>query len=100
MGQAVIEDKSLGKHLGISRFPFILTKVKASKLKNVVERAKQNPNLLVVDYTRNMLETRTDDELVKSISSKDSESLEYLGVVIYGNAKNVDEITGKFQLYN
>jgi len=25
--------------------------------------------------------------------------LEYLGAVIYGNTKDVDEITGKFQLW-
>ncbi len=33
MGQKVLTDKSKDKHMGISRFPFIVTKVKASKLK-------------------------------------------------------------------
>ena len=46
-----------------------------------------------------MLETRTDDELVKSISSKENDKLEYLGAVIYGDTKDVDKITGKFQLW-
>ncbi|MDE5538871.1 MAG: DUF2000 domain-containing protein [Bacilli bacterium] len=99
MGQPTIKDKSGINHLGISKFPFIITKVKPSKLKNAIELAKNNPNLLVADYPRDMLDTRTDEELVKSINSKENSELEYLGAVIYGNTKDVNEITGKFQLW-
>ena len=70
MGQLTITDKSGIKHLGISKFPFIITKVKAGKLKTTIELAKNNPKLLVADYPKDMLDTRTDDELVESISSK------------------------------
>lgn len=99
MGQPNIIDKSGISHLGISKFPFIITKVKAGKLKNAIETAKNNPNILVADYPKDMLETRTDEELVESISSKENDKLEYLGAVIYGDTKDVDEITGKFQLW-
>lgn len=99
MGQPTITDKSGVEHLGISKFPFIITKVKAGKLKNTIDIAKNNPNLLVADYPKDMLDTRTDNELVASISSKENDKLEYMGAVIYGNTKDVDEITGKFQLW-
>ncbi len=99
MGQPTIVDKSGESHLGISKFPFIITKVKGGKLKNAIDTAKGNPNLLVADYPKDMLDTRTDNELVESISSKENDKLEYLGAVIYGNTKDVDEITGKFQLW-
>lgn len=99
MGKETITDKSGVNHLGISKFPFIITKVKAGKLKAAIAKAKENPNLLVADYPKDMLETRTDEELVASISSKAEDSLEYMGAVIYGNTKDVDEITGKFQLW-
>lgn len=99
MGQPVIIDKSGIKHLGISQFPFIITKVKSGKLKTAIDTAKSNPKLLVADYPKDMLDTRTDEELVSSISSKENEKLEYLGAVIYGDTKDVDEITGKFQLW-
>lgn len=99
MGQATITDKSGVEHLGISKFPFIITKVKAGKLKNTIDIAKNNPNLIVADYPKDMLDTRTDEELVASISSKENDKLEYMGAVIYGNTKDVDEITGKFQLW-
>lgn len=99
MGKSIIEDKSGIEHLGISQFPFIITKVKAGKLKNAIEKAKSKPHLLVADYPKEMLETRTDSELVASINAKENDKLEYLGAVIYGDTKEVDEITGKFQLW-
>ncbi len=99
MGKATITDKSGKNHLGISKFPFIITKVKAGKLRNAIDIAKQNTNLLVADYPRDMLDTRTDDELVLSIGSKENSKLEYLGAIIYGSTKDVDEITGKYQLW-
>lgn len=46
-----------------------------------------------------MLETRTDEELVDSIRNKENDKLEYMGAIIYGKTKDVDEITGKFQLW-
>lgn len=100
MGQKVITDKSGIEHLGISKFPFIITKVKASKLKSAILLAKQNPNLLVADYPKDMLETRTDEDLVSQVSSKSNEELEYLGAVIYGKTEEVNAITGKYQLWN
>ena len=99
MGKPVIVDKSGINHLGISQFPFIITKVKSGKLKNAIDLAKQNPNLLVADYPKDMLDTRTDDELVESINSKENDKLEYLGAIIYGNTTDVDKITGKYQLW-
>ncbi len=99
MGQPTIVDQSGVDHLGISKFPFIITKVKPGKLKNTIDIAKSNPDLLVADYPKDMLDTRTDDELVQAINSKANDKLEYLGAVIYGNTKDVDEITGKFQLW-
>ena len=99
MGKSILTDKSGTQHLGISKFPFIITKVKPGKLKTTIEIAKSNPKLLVADYPRDMLDTRTDDELVNSISEKSNDSLEYLGAIIYGDSKDVNEITGKFQLW-
>ena len=99
MGKKIITDNSGIDHLGISRFPFIITKVKPSKLRNAIDKAKANPNLLVADYPKDMLETRTDEELVEQVSNKNNEELEYMGAIIYGNTNDVNEITGKFQLW-
>ena len=58
MGKKELIDNSGISHLGISKFPFIVTKVKASKLKNTINLAKQNPDIMIADYPREMLETR------------------------------------------
>ncbi len=68
-------------------------------MRNAIDKAKENPNLLVADYPRDMLETRTDEELIESITNKSNDELEYLGAIIYGNTNDVNEITGKFQLW-
>ena len=99
MGKKIITDKSGVDHLGISKFPFIITKVKPGKLRNAIDKAKMNPNLLVADYPKDMLDTRTDEELVESINSKENDKLGYMGAIIYGDTKDVNEITSKFQLW-
>lgn len=99
MGKRVLVDASDNTHLGISKFPFIITKVKSGKLKTAIEEAKKNPKLLVADYPRDMLETRTDEELVESVATKTNETIEYMGAVIYGDTEEVNKITGKFQLW-
>ena len=99
MGKKILTDATGINHLGISKFPFIITKVKMSKLKAAIDKAKENKNLLVADYPKDMLDTRTDEELVNSIQSKENDKLEYMGAIIYGDTKEVDEITGKFQLW-
>lgn len=99
MGQKIISDKSGIDHLGISRFPFIITKVKPGKLRIAIDKAKNNPKILVADYPKDMLETRTDEELVESINNKENDKLEYMGAILYGDTKDVNEITGKFQLW-
>ena len=56
MGKKELIDNSGISHLGISKFPFIVTKVKASKLKNAINMARKNPNIIVADYPKEMLE--------------------------------------------
>lgn len=43
MGKKIITDKSGINHLGISKFPFIITKVKPGKLRNAIDNAKKIP---------------------------------------------------------
>lgn len=44
MGKPVIKGKTGIEHLSISQFLFIITKVKAGKLKNAIDLSKENPN--------------------------------------------------------
>jgi len=99
MGRQMLVDASNISHIGISKYPIIITKVKPSKLREYLHKAKSNEKLIVIDYPSNMYETGHDDELAESISKTDEEKMDYFGFVLFGNRSDVDEITGKFSLW-
>lgn len=99
MGRSVLTDASGIKHLGISKYPFIITKANANKIRNAIEAARQNINILFADYPLQMLETGHDDELAESLSKAKEVDLLYLGAVFYGNTEDINAITKKFSLY-
>ena len=99
LGRHPITDGSGVEHHGISKYPFIITRVKPSSIRKAIAQARLQPSLMLCDYPKEMLETGHDDELVAALESKLEPSLEYLGMVIFGPAKLVDEITGRFSLW-
>ena len=99
MGRPVLMDGSGVDHLGISRYPFIITKSNAGKIRKAIEAARQNPNILVADYPQQMLDTGHDDELASSLEAVKEAELTYLGAVFYGNTEEISAITKKFSLY-
>jgi hypothetical protein len=99
MGQPQLPDASGVIHLGISRYPFIVTKAKPAKLRGAIELARADARLLLADYPRQMLTTRTDDDLAYAMLHAKTDSLEYLGAVLFGPADAVNAITGKFSLW-
>jgi len=99
MGCPLINDLTGIKHLGISKYPFIITKTKKGKLRKAINAAKSKPTILVADYPKEMLITEHDDDLVNSIAKIKETELEYLGAVLYGSSEDIDQITGKFSLW-
>jgi hypothetical protein len=99
MGRRNLTDKSGINHAGISKYPFIITKVKQGRLKRLVDDARQVKELLLIDYPKQMLHTGHDDELAEEISKVDNDIIEYLGAAIYGNATLVTSLTGSFTLW-
>ena len=99
MGREKLVDGSGILHQGISKYPVIITKVKPSKLKLYIEKAKENKKLLTIDYPSNMYETGHDDELAESLLKTQNENIDYFGFLIFGNKEDVDEITSKFTLW-
>ena len=98
MGRSILIDKTGIEHKGISKYPFITTKVKQGKVRKAIEEARE-AGLFVADYPQEMLDTRDDNELAEAIANKDEEDFIYLGAIICGESNKVDEITGRFQLW-
>lgn len=99
MGRAVLVDASNTQHIGISKYPIIITKVKPAKLKEYLHKAKEHEQLLVIDYPVNMYYTGHDDELAQSILQTSEDEMDYYGFIVFGNKNDVDIITGKFSLW-
>uniref|UniRef100_UPI0040568A7F DUF2000 domain-containing protein n=1 Tax=Agathobacter sp. TaxID=2021311 RepID=UPI0040568A7F len=99
MGKNPLLDADGVKHLGIARYPFIITKAKPNKIRAAIEKARENDNILFADYPQQMLETGHDNELAESLAKAQEKDLSYLGAVFYGPTEDINEITGKFSLY-
>lgn len=99
MGRQYLTDAANIPHLGISKYPIIITKVKGGKLKSSLQTAKQHGGILVVDYPSIMYETGHDDELVAALSKLTADEIEYYGYIMYGKSEDVDSISGKFSLW-
>jgi lysyl-tRNA synthetase class 2 len=53
----------------------------------------------VEDFIREMIETTNDKKIFDSVASKNASEVEYLGTLIYGAKKKVEELTKDFELY-
>lgn len=101
MGRNILMDASNVEHLGISRYPFIITKLKSSKLRKLINLVKEEykEKVFIVDYPEEMLETGHDDELMLSLLKKEEKDIKYFGAILYGEATLLNELTGKFSLW-
>ena len=99
MGRQFLYDASKNKYWGISRYPVIVTEAKEAKIKQAILLAKTNPNLVVICYPKEMLDTGHDDELAENLLRKKEEEVEFLGVLIFGKTTDVSTVTKKFSLW-
>ena len=99
MGRAVLTDASGKDHLGISKYPFIVTKANGSKIRAAIEAARADKRILFADYPQQMLDTGHDDELASSLSNTPESELQYLGAIFFAETELLKPITGKFSLY-
>ena len=77
----------------------IITKVKQGRLRRLLNDARKNDGLFIADYPEQMLHTGHDDELATAIAKTENESINYLGVLVYGDTPSVTELTGKFMMW-
>ncbi len=66
---------------------------------NLSQKAKK-AGLEVQDFIREMIETTNDKKIIESIAAKNVVDVEYLGVLIYGDKKSVDEFVKDLPLYS
>jgi lysyl-tRNA synthetase class 2 len=99
MGEEKLIDADDGVHTGISRYPFVVLGASDSNIKDIVKKAKDNSDLLVVDYPQEMFDTGDDNDLVKAMSKAKTDKIKYHAVLLVGSSKEVDKLTKDLKLY-
>ena len=100
MGRRQLVDGSGISHVGISKYPVIITKVKPGRLRQLIQEARQYADdILIVDYPEQMLTTGHDDELADAVGTANEKDINYLGAVLYGKSEIINTLTGKFSLW-
>lgn len=66
-------------------------------LKLLLESARAN-NIHIAEFTREMLETTNDKIVIEKTKSKNYDTIEHLGVLVFGNRKEVEKLTESFIL--
>lgn len=93
-----VVDGSGRAHVGITTIPIPILKAKGDLVRDIRLKAEGTEDLLVVDVTDAAQTTKTYDDYTRKIAAISSEGLKYLGVVLYGNKKAVNKLTGSLPL--
>lgn len=99
MGKKELEDTSGIIHKGLSKYPFIILKANSEKIRQIVNEAKENTELLVVDFPEQAYTEYTDEELQEAIAKTKEEDIKYYGVAMFGPVKEINKLTKGLSLW-
>ena len=90
---------SLGRvHLGTSPITMPILKADKELLKSIFEKASQNEDIKIMDFTNIAQKHRVYEAYIEEIKTTPIEDLEYLGVALFGAKKAINSLTGSLPL--
>jgi lysyl-tRNA synthetase class 2 len=81
-----------------SQFSIVVLSATKSQVKDLTEQSKKQ-GVLSITFTKDMIETSDDKKLEKMIGQQDSDHLDYLGVGLFGQKSELDELTKGLTLW-
>lgn len=95
-----VTDKTGYSHLGIIEFPVPILKGNKASIKEIRETLfkPEYKYMIVVDFSDVAQSCKTYDEFTDEISTVSECDLQYLGIAICGNKKQVNKLTGSMPL--
>ena len=93
-------DKTGNVHLGVIEFPVPILKGDVSIIKELREKLyrPEFSELTVVDFSDVAQSCKTYDEYIGKIADVQENELQYFGIAIYGDKKQVNRLTGSMPL--
>lgn len=98
-GKEEIIDSDNFIHKGISKYPFIALKASKDEIKYIIHEARKKPGILMIDFTKEMFDTDTDDSLVNELKKAKESLIQYQAVILAGSSKILKTLTGHLKLY-
>lgn len=99
IGKKTITDATGTIHKGLSTYPFIILKANSAKIKKIVNEAKGNTELLVIDFPEQAYTKYTDEGFQEAVSKIKEEKIQYYGVALFGSVVEIDKLTKDLQLW-
>lgn len=97
MGMEWLTDRSGVRHRGLPRYPVEVFKGKVAQLREALNKARETPELMVVDCPSVFLDTAGDGELSQTLEEMDEQELDYMGILIHGPRDAVDSLTSRLR---
>lgn len=95
-----VSDGTKNKHLGITAFPVPILKGNVQIIKELRSRlyTEEFQQLTVVDFSDVAQSCNDYEDFTKKIGKTDEEKLQYFGIAMCGNKKQVNKLTGSMGL--
>ena len=93
-----VADRSGDQHVGLVTIPIPVLKAEAEALRSIRFEATGVEGMLVVDLTDVAQASKTYGEYEQKMAAAAPENLRYLGVILYGDKKPVNKLTGGLPL--
>jgi len=85
-------------HMGTSPITMPILKADKELLKSIFEKASQNSDITIMDFTNIAQKHRVYSEYIEEIKDTPIVDLEYLGLALFGAKKAVNSLTGSLPL--
>lgn len=92
------ETKDAFKHPRNSQYPIIVLRAKPTQLPNLMTKVRES-GLLYHGFIREMIETTDDTEIVDTLSNKNDDEINYLGIGIFAEIDKVNALTKSYQTW-
>lgn len=95
-----ITDQNGNSHLGIIEIPIPILKGNNKSLKELRTKLYQEKykDMIVADFSDIAQSCKTYDEYITKMSKINSKDINYFGIAIYGNKKQINKLTGSIGL--
>lgn len=89
-----------GHHINLNiQHAIMIKQAPDAKTLIALSHLAKESNLEVAEFTREMLETTDDKKIIEQTWSKDHHDVEYLWLLLFGDKKEVEKLTEKYDLY-